>query len=160
MKFPIDRIPSCLIFEFWNSGRIMAVGHWGSQVFHHHHEISDPKSIIMPYIENLGLWPDWGVGHRRRWRWVMSPMQKTFLVLRSFSHDQFRLQELKLCSEKRIFSGEGPGKVPNPGLLGHGSKIPDHTIETHTPTDLFSKFQLSRCYTGREIGHRRTYGQI
>jgi hypothetical protein len=31
--------------------------------FHHHHEISDPKSIIMPYIENLGLWR---VGHRRR----------------------------------------------------------------------------------------------
>jgi hypothetical protein len=28
MKFPIDRIPSCLILEFWDSGRIMAVGHW------------------------------------------------------------------------------------------------------------------------------------
>jgi hypothetical protein len=42
---------------------------WGSRVFHHHHEISDPKSIIMPYIEKLGLWPDWGVGHRRRWPW-------------------------------------------------------------------------------------------
>jgi hypothetical protein len=27
MKFPIDRIPSCLIFEFWDFGRIMAVGH-------------------------------------------------------------------------------------------------------------------------------------
>jgi hypothetical protein len=27
MKFPVDRIPSCLIFEFWDSGRIMAVGH-------------------------------------------------------------------------------------------------------------------------------------
>jgi hypothetical protein len=46
----------------------MAVGHWtksqnrGSRVFHHHHKISDPKSIIMPYIENLGLCPDWGVG--------------------------------------------------------------------------------------------------
>jgi hypothetical protein len=44
----------------------MAVGHWAksqncdSRVFYHHHEISDPKSIIMPYIENLGLWPDWG----------------------------------------------------------------------------------------------------
>jgi hypothetical protein len=39
MKFPIDRIPSCLIFEFWDFGRIMAVGHWaksqnrGSRVF-------------------------------------------------------------------------------------------------------------------------------
>jgi hypothetical protein len=76
MKFPIDRIPSCFIFEFRDFGRIMAVGHWtksqnwGSRVFHHHHVISDPKSIIMPYIENLELWPDWGVGHRRRWPWV------------------------------------------------------------------------------------------
>jgi hypothetical protein len=73
LKLPIDRIPSCLIFELRDFGRIMAVGHWtksqkwGSRVFHHHHD--DPKSIIMPYIENLGLWPDWGVGHRRRWPW-------------------------------------------------------------------------------------------
>jgi hypothetical protein len=29
-------------------------------------EISDPKGIIMPYTENLRLWPDWGVGHRPR----------------------------------------------------------------------------------------------
>jgi hypothetical protein len=59
-------------------------------------------------------------------------------------------------SEKRIFLGEGPGYSLNPGLLGHGSKIPDRTVETHTPTDFCSKFQLSRCYTGREICHRRT----
>jgi hypothetical protein len=78
MKFPNDRIPSCFLFELWDFGRIMAVGHWvksqnpDSRVFHHHHEISDLKSIIMPYIENLGLWPDWGEG------------QKTFLVLRPF----------------------------------------------------------------------------
>jgi hypothetical protein len=48
MKFTIDRIPSCLIFEFWDFGRIMAVGHWAksqnqdSRVSYHHHEISDP----------------------------------------------------------------------------------------------------------------------
>jgi hypothetical protein len=34
----------------------------------------------MPYIENLGIWPDWGVGHRRRWPWVR--YKKTFLGLR------------------------------------------------------------------------------
>jgi hypothetical protein len=28
IQFPIDRIPSCLIFEFWDFGRIMAVGYW------------------------------------------------------------------------------------------------------------------------------------
>jgi hypothetical protein len=76
IKFPIDRTPSCLIFEFQDFGRIMDVGHWPSLkikilwFFHHQHEISDPKRIIMPYIENLGLGPDWGVGHRLRWPWV------------------------------------------------------------------------------------------
>jgi hypothetical protein len=49
--------------------------------------------------------------------------------------------------------------VISSGLLGHGSKIPDRTIETQAPMDLCSKFQLSRCYTGREIGHRRTDGR-
>jgi hypothetical protein len=62
MKFPIDRIPSCLIFEYRDFGRIMAVGLkievLGIFHHHHHHKISDPKSIIMPYIENLGHWPD------------------------------------------------------------------------------------------------------
>jgi hypothetical protein len=28
MKFPIDRIPSCLLFEFRDFGRIMTVDHW------------------------------------------------------------------------------------------------------------------------------------
>jgi hypothetical protein len=28
MKFPIDRIPSCLKHEFWDFGRIMDLGHW------------------------------------------------------------------------------------------------------------------------------------
>jgi hypothetical protein len=75
MKFSIDRIP-CLKFEFWDFGRIMAVGHWtksqnrDSRVFS-----SSPRNFWS--IEhnhalywNLGLWPDWGVGHRRRWPWA------------------------------------------------------------------------------------------
>jgi hypothetical protein len=32
-------------------------------LFHHQHEISDRQSTIMPNIWNLGLWPDYGVGH-------------------------------------------------------------------------------------------------
>ena len=47
-------------------------------------------------------------------------------------------------------------KGQNPGLLGHGSEIPDRTIELHTKSDLYWKFQLARCYNGWEIGHRRT----
>jgi hypothetical protein len=48
MKFSIDRIPLCLIFEFRDFGRIMVMGHWAKSqiyilgIFHHHHEISDP----------------------------------------------------------------------------------------------------------------------
>jgi hypothetical protein len=34
--------------------------------FHHHHEIFVPQSIIMHYIKNLGLRPDWGVGHQKK----------------------------------------------------------------------------------------------
>jgi hypothetical protein len=58
--------------------------------FHHHHEIYDPLSIIMSYIENLGLWPDWGVGHRRRWPWVQ--YKKHFWcwdLSKELSHVQF-----------------------------------------------------------------------
>ena len=31
---------------------------FGCGDFHHQHEIPDRRSTIMPYIENLGLWPD------------------------------------------------------------------------------------------------------
>jgi hypothetical protein len=71
MKFPIDRIPSCPILKFWDLGRIMAVGqNWLKIVilefFYHHYKISERQSTIMPYIGNMGLWSDEGVGHWRR----------------------------------------------------------------------------------------------
>jgi hypothetical protein len=49
---------------------------------------------------------------------------------------------------KVYFFGKGPGQGQIPGLLGHGSKIPDRTIDHCKATDLCSKFQLSRCYSG------------
>jgi hypothetical protein len=63
MKFPIDIIPLCPVLKFWALGRIMAVGQNGLKIvilelFYHHHEISERLSTIMPYIENMGLWPD------------------------------------------------------------------------------------------------------
>jgi hypothetical protein len=63
MKFPIDRIPSCPILNFWDLGRIMAIGQNRLkigilEIFHHHYEISERQSTIMPYIGNMGLWPD------------------------------------------------------------------------------------------------------
>jgi hypothetical protein len=71
MKFPIDRIPSCPILKFLDLGRIMAVGQNRLKIvildfIYHHYEISERWSTIMPYIGNMELWPDWGVGHWRR----------------------------------------------------------------------------------------------
>jgi hypothetical protein len=65
------------MFEFRDFDWILTVGHWAksrsrdSRVFHHHHEISYPYCIIMPYIENLV-------------QMTMSQIHKTFLVLRPF----------------------------------------------------------------------------
>jgi hypothetical protein len=59
MKFPIDRIPSCPILKFWDFGRIMAVGQNRLKIV-----ILEFFNIIMkflndmPYIGNMGLWPD------------------------------------------------------------------------------------------------------
>jgi hypothetical protein len=57
------------------------------------------------------------------------------------------------------FFGKGPGQSQIPGLLGHGPQIPDRTIDHCKATDLCLKFQLSRCYSGLEIGDRRTDGR-
>jgi hypothetical protein len=37
---------------------------------------------------------------------------------------------------KVFFFGKGPGQGHIPGLLGHGSKIPDRTIDHCKTTDL------------------------
>jgi hypothetical protein len=48
-------------------------------------------------------------------------------------HVQIGQQELKLCVKRCIFldRGLGPGQIPR--ILGHGSKIPDRTIERVKP---------------------------
>ena len=163
-KFLNDRIPSWLIVKNWDYGRIMAVGQWSVWLkirtlgdFHHQHEIPDQRSTIMSNIGNSGLWPDWGVGHRRNLPWhSSSKVSSRWDLSNEPSHVEFEQRELKLYLKNLLFLGKGPGQGQIPGLLGHGSQIPDRTIETHTPTDLCSKFQLSRCYTGWEIAHRRT----
>jgi hypothetical protein len=52
-------------------------------------------------------------------------------------------------AQKSVFFRRGSRLRP-------GSTIPDRTIETHTPTYLCSKFQLSKCYIGKEKAHRET----
>jgi hypothetical protein len=88
-EFPIDRIPSCLIFEFCNFGRNTAVSHWAKsqnrdfRVF----------TIISPWYfwsieHNLGLYWKFGtlagLGSIPQAQMAMNPIQKTFLVLRPF----------------------------------------------------------------------------
>jgi hypothetical protein len=124
---------SCLIFEFRDFGRIMAVGHWpksqnwGSRGFHHHHEISDPKSIIMPYIKKLGLWPD----SRPQAQMTMVPIQKTFLVLRPFEGAltcSILIAETQFMLRKAYFLGRGSwlrpeSWTPRPWIQNSGTVL-------------------------------------
>jgi hypothetical protein len=74
---------------------------------------------------NLGLWPDWGVGHRCSWPWYYNSL---FFSHKDHSNEpsqvQFNPKELKLYLKNRNFHGKGPSQGQIPGLLGHGSKIP------------------------------------
>jgi hypothetical protein len=101
----------------------------------------------MPYIGNMRLWPDYGVGHWRWWPWTLSS---------SISHLFNWTTGTRVMLVKVYFFGKGPGQGQISGLLGHGPQIPDQTIDHCKVTDLFSKFQLTRCYSGWEIGDRRT----
>jgi hypothetical protein len=79
----------------------------------------------MPYIRNLGLWPDWGVGHRCSLPWHYNSL---FFSRKDLSNEpsqvQFNPKELKLYLKNRKFLNKGPRQGQIPGLLGHESKIP------------------------------------
>jgi hypothetical protein len=47
-----------------------------------------------------------------------------------------------------MFFGKGPVQGQIPGLLGQRPEIPDRTIDHCKAIDLYSKFQLSRYYSG------------
>jgi hypothetical protein len=88
MKFLIDRIPSCLIFEFWDFVWIMAVGHWtksqnqDSLVY-----LSSPWNFWSIEYNHALYWKFGtlaGLGSRPQAQMTMGPIQKTFLVLRPF----------------------------------------------------------------------------
>jgi hypothetical protein len=128
----------------------MAVGHW-AKFQNRNFRVFSSSPWNFWSIEhkhalywNSGLWLDLGVGHRRRWPWNQYTKHSWCWDLsKELSRIPFWYQELR----KVYFLRRGSWV-----LLGHGSEI----SETHTPTDLCSKFQLSRCYTGREIAQRQT----
>jgi hypothetical protein len=88
MKFSIDRIPSCLILEFWDFGQIMAKGHWvksqnrDSRVFSsspwNFWSIEHNHALYCKFGTLAGLWS------RPPAHMTMSLMHKTFLLLRPF----------------------------------------------------------------------------
>jgi hypothetical protein len=104
----------------------------------------------MPHIENLGLWPDWGVGHKRRW--PSAQYKKTFLVLRPF-------EGALTCS---ILIAGTPVMLRKAYFLRRVSWLrpefwtPRPRIQNSGPFYWTFSSQLSRCYTGRKIAHRQT----
>jgi hypothetical protein len=87
-KFLIERAPSWLILVFWDFGRIMAIGpmeHRGSKFGSMSFFNISIKFLIdrVPSCRKFQFW-DIGIGSRPQAQMTMSPIQKTFLVLRSF----------------------------------------------------------------------------
>jgi hypothetical protein len=86
----------------------------------------------------------------------------TILALRPFKWDLISsiwTTGTRVMLVKVYFFGKCPGQGQIPGLVSHGPQIPDRTINHCKATDLCSKFQLSKCYSGWEIGDRRTDGR-
>jgi hypothetical protein len=88
MKFPIDRTPSCLIFEFWDFGRIMAVDHWAKSQNRDSRVFSSSPWNFWSIEHNHALYWKFGtlagLESRPQAQMTMGPIQKTFLVLRPF----------------------------------------------------------------------------
>jgi hypothetical protein len=84
----IDRIPTCLIFEFWNFGRIMDVGHWAKSQNRASRGFSSSPWNFWSIEHNHTLY--WKLGTLTELRsrpqalMTMSPIKKTFLVLGPF----------------------------------------------------------------------------
>jgi hypothetical protein len=68
----------------------------------------------MPYIENLGLWPDWE-GSRPQAQMTMGSTQKTFLVLRPFEEAltcSILITGTQVMPRKAYFLRRGSGLWP------------------------------------------------
>jgi hypothetical protein len=88
MKFPIDKKPSCLIFEFRDFGRIMAVGHWAKSQNRVFWVFSSSPWNFWSIEHNHALYWKFGtlgrLGKRPQAHVSVGPIQKTFLGLRPF----------------------------------------------------------------------------
>ena len=135
-KFLNDRIPSWLIVKNWDYGRIMAVGQ--SSV------VAQNKD---PWGFSPSAWNSWSKKYHHALYWKFGTLAglrsrpqaqlaittklKSILTTRLFKRALtywIWTTGTQVILEKPSFLGKGPGQGQIPGLLGHGSKIPDRTI--------------------------------
>jgi hypothetical protein len=101
----------------------------------------------------LKIWEFGKIGKQASGVDDLSSNLKKILVERPFERAltcSILIAGIQVMLRKAHFLRRGSWLRPKSWTTNHGFQIPDRTIETHT------KFQLSRCYTGWEIAHRRT----
>jgi hypothetical protein len=135
---------SRLIFEFWDFGRIMAVGHWAKSQNRDSRVFSSSPWNFWSIEHNHALYWKFetfaGLRSRSQTQMTMDPIPKTFLALRPFEEAltcSILITGTQVMLRKAFFLWRrGPGWGPNPGLLGHGSKIP-YYWDAHTNRLMF-----------------------
>jgi hypothetical protein len=138
-------IVKMIIYHQHSDSRVFSSSPWNFWSIEHNH------ALYLKFGTLAGL------RSRPHAQMTMGPIQKTFLVLRPFEGAltcSILIAGTQVMLRKAYFLRRGSWLRPKSWTPGHGSKFPDRTIETHTPTDLCSKFQLSMCYTGRKIAYR------
>jgi hypothetical protein len=88
MKFPINKISLCLIFEFWDYGRIKAVDHWTNSQNRGFWGFSSSTWNFWSMEHNHALYWKFGtlagLESRPQAQMTMRPIHKTLLMLRPF----------------------------------------------------------------------------
>jgi hypothetical protein len=139
----------------------MAVGHWIMSQ-NRDSRFSDFFISTMKFlIHILKIWDFGRIGSRPQAQMTMSPIQKTFLVLRPFKRAlicSILIEETQVMFRKANFLRRGSWLRPESWTSRPRIQTP-RPYHWDAPMDSCLKFQLSRCYTGRKIAHRRTDGR-
>jgi hypothetical protein len=132
------------------------VPNWVNGFFQHKHKIPDRKSTIHHAVYlNFGTLDGLGVDHRRRWPWVLNWKWSLRWVLSNESNMSNSDTRNSSYAWKIVFFLVRvlvKARFPDSQATDPKSRTIDHCRWT----DLYLKFQLSRCYSGWEIGGGRT----
>jgi hypothetical protein len=162
MKFPIDRIPSCLIFEFRVFFRLMPVGHWAKS------QNRDSR------VFSSTPWNFWSIEHNHALYWkfgtlaglaqmTMCPIQKTILVLTPFEGAltcSILIAGTQVMLRKAYFLGRrswlrSESWTPRPRIQNSGP----YYWDAHTNVLMFKISALYVLYRPRNRTDRRTDGR-